>query len=230
MLHTSFVLTSILIVGKLLIAAGTIFGQWTVLREVRARGPHRRYECRCSCGRRGIVFQTHLQARRSVRCRPCGIQVSAGKNKGLTRNVKHGETRRRKRSPEFETWSSIKQRCHNQNYHGYRLYGGRGIRVALEWRNDFTAFLAHIGRRPSLKHSIDRIDNARGYEPGNVRWATRIMQARNRRTNRVIEVNGVRRVLAEWAEVTGLKGKTIEARLRREWTPEASMVPLPKVK
>ncbi len=75
----------------------------------------------------------------------------------------------------------MKTRCYNTKYRDYAHWGGRGITVCDAWRDDFAAFFAHVGVRPSRGHSIDRIDNERGYEPGNVRWATYSQQNNNRR-------------------------------------------------
>jgi hypothetical protein len=74
-------------------------------------------------------------------------------------------------------------RCNNPSARGYKDYGGRGIKVCEEWRgvDGFQKFFDHVGKRPSNKHSIDRIDVNKDYEPGNVRWATRTVQNRNKR-------------------------------------------------
>ncbi len=77
----------------------------------------------------------------------------------------------------------MKGRCHDPRNNRYAEYGARGITVCEEWRNDFAAFFAHVGERPSVKHSIDRIDVNRVYEPGNVRWASIVQQANNKRSN-----------------------------------------------
>jgi hypothetical protein len=74
----------------------------------------------------------------------------------------------------------MKRRCLRPSHPGFRYYGGRGIKIDPLWVNDFPAFFAHVGPRPSPGHSLDRIDNWRNYEPGNVRWATREEQASNR--------------------------------------------------
>ena len=86
-------------------------------------------------------------------------------------------------TPEYNLWSKIKQRCYNANNISYQNYGGRGIKMANEWYNSFNSFYSYIGKRPSSRHSLDRIDNNGNYEPGNVRWATIHEQCANKRTN-----------------------------------------------
>lgn len=90
---------------------------------------------------------------------------------------KHGHSK----LPEYQCWQQIKQRCLNPNHRHYPDYGGRGISVDARWMNDFEAFLKDVGPRPSSKHSLDRIDNEKGYETGNVRWVTSKVQNNNRR-------------------------------------------------
>jgi hypothetical protein len=81
---------------------------------------------------------------------------------------------------EYNIWNGMIRRCCNPRDPGFPSYGGRGIGVSPRWRHDFMAFFADIGPRPSLGHSLDRLDNTRGYEPGNCRWATRSQQQRNK--------------------------------------------------
>lgn len=94
--------------------------------------------------------------------------------------LKHGLSN----TPEYKCWQQLKARCLNPNHRAYPDYGGRGITVHESWGDDFMAFLEHVGQRPSPKHSLDRIDNDRGYEPGNVRWVTEGRQNTNRRPHR----------------------------------------------
>jgi len=94
---------------------------------------------------------------------------------------RHGSARKGKITPEFAAWCAAKDRCSNPNNDHYCYYGGRGIRMAGEWLNDFAAFLAHIGPKPSPELSLDRIDVDGHYEPGNVRWATSSEQRLNQR-------------------------------------------------
>jgi DNA-binding MarR family transcriptional regulator len=86
----------------------------------------------------------------------------------------------RTKLPEYGIWTGIIARCSNQKHKNYKRYGGRGIGVCQAWRDDFENFYRDMGPRPSGRHSIDRVDNDRGYEPGNCRWATPREQVLNR--------------------------------------------------
>lgn len=115
-------------------------------------------------------------------------------------------------TPEFKAWVEAKQRCHNPNNGKFKWYGARGIAVCKEWLKNFSAFYDHVGPRPNGT-SLDRIDNSKGYEPGNVRWAPKIVQANNTRFNKQITALGRTQTMAQWACETGLKQQTIWARL-----------------
>lgn len=91
----------------------------------------------------------------------------------------HGESR--PASVEYRTWRHMLERCLNPDHPNYRYYGGRGITVCQRWQKSFETFVADVGRRPTNNLSLDRINNDGNYEPGNVRWATRAEQTRNRR-------------------------------------------------
>ena len=168
----------------------------------------------CDCGATNVVTGSHL---RQGRTKSCGCQTA--ELVGATHR-KHGESHL---TTEYVTWCSMRQRCADPASRSYPLYGGRGITVCDEWRDDYAAFLAHVGRRPSPRHSLDRIDNERGYEPGNVRWALPEVQARNTRSNRLITHDGQTFCLAEWSARTGIHRATIDVRLGLGWSPERAL-------
>lgn len=121
--------------------------------------------------------------------------------------------------PEYKAWDSMIDRCCNPRNKDWKWYGAKGVTVAAEWRHDAVAFIKHVGPRPSPKHSLDRYPNREGsYEPGNVRWATPVEQARNRSNNRVVTYGGKRMVLIEAAEAAGLRYSMVVNRLSKGWT------------
>ena len=124
--------------------------------------------------------------------------------------------------PEYSVWRSMIARCYNEDDESFENYGARGIAVSAKWTgpDGFKRFLNDVGRRPSELHSIDRIDNDGDYTPGNVRWATRDQQCRNRRSNVMITVNGETLCMLDWANRLGVWSSTIAARLRLGWTEE----------
>lgn len=95
------------------------------------------------------------------------------------RNWKHGLCG----APTHNSWKNMFARCLNKKQKHFKHYGGRGIKICERWM-DFNNFLADMGERPSLKHSIDRIDCSGNYEPGNCRWATQKEQMNNIRRNK----------------------------------------------
>ncbi|SPA00497.1 conserved hypothetical protein [Cupriavidus taiwanensis] len=92
--------------------------------------------------------------------------------------------------PEYTAWVDMIQRCTNPKQESYADYGGRGITVCPEWREDFGRFLADLGPRPSPKHSLERRDIHESYCPSNCRWATNIEQQNNKRTNVISLADG----------------------------------------
>jgi hypothetical protein len=124
-------------------------------------------------------------------------------------------------TPEYSVWRGMKARCLNPKNKYFAKYSPRGMWPP--WQTDFLAFFEHIGPRPSPWHTVERIDNSRGYFPGNVRWATAAEQAINRRDNIWLEHDGKRLTVAQWARVLGLQVSTIHKRLDRGWPPERAL-------
>lgn len=125
--------------------------------------------------------------------------------------------------PEYRHWINMRSRCNTPSSTNYSEYGGRGIRVFDKWNKSFDDFLADVGRRPTNRHSIDRIDVDGNYEPGNVRWATPTQQLRNTRRNRLVNVDGVQMTLADAVERSDLLYNTVLYRLKRGWTIEQAL-------
>jgi len=116
----------------------------------------------------------------------------------------------------------MKGRCLNPNEDAYARYGGRGITGCERWQS-FENFLADMGTRPSPHHTIERIDNTRGYSPDNCVWATWIEQENNRKDNRRITFQERNLTLAQWVKVTGICWSTIHRRLKRGWSAEKTL-------
>ena len=135
----------------------------------------------------------------------------------------HGKSHNPEFSATYKTWQMMRARCNNPNYDQYRNYGGRGIKICARWDN-FELFLVDMGKRPSLAYSIERIDNSKGYEPGNCRWATKREQQNNRRDTIFATLNGVTKPIKIWAAEFGLKYGTVDFRIHgRRWTPEEAV-------
>lgn len=193
---------------------GRRFGRLTVIGLADKRVNKKlHYRCRCDCGNEAVVMGVQLRIGKTRSCGCLSSEMTA------TRNRKHGAIQKvngkRRPSPEYTSWQQIKDRCFNRNNIGYANYGGRGITMSERWVTDFTAFLADVGPKPSRSHSIERLDNDRGYEPGNCVWATRSEQSKNRRNVRYYTYQGATLCLADWARELGMRWHTLQARVTR---------------
>jgi hypothetical protein len=159
----------------------------------------------------------------SSRCKPCTLIKRAKYREANRLRLKETAKADRRRFPERGCWHVMIARCYKPSHEFYSQYGGRGIRVCDRWRDSFESFLADMGPRPSLQHSIDRIDVNGDYEPTNCRWSTQTEQMRNTRSNRMLTAFGKTQCVAAWAEETGLPAGTILDRLRFNWTVEDTL-------
>ena len=165
---------------------GQRFGKLVVLaRAPRGGAKHRqaKWSCRCDCGN---MSDTDGGGLRAGRVTSCGCVKRQTWRKAVAATVTTGY----RPHPLYPLWDSMVRRCHRPTNTAYGRYGARGITVCHEWRSDLLAFAAYMGDRPSPQHSIDRINNDGNYEPGNVRWATRHVQASNKSNTVWVEVNG----------------------------------------
>jgi hypothetical protein len=117
-------------------------------------------------------------------------------------------------TPEYLIWRAMRDRCRNPKSKGYAFYGGRGITVCDRWAGSFTAFIADVGWRPSPELTLERAENDKGYEPGNVRWATRKEQASNRRV-RLDRIMLGGDTIEQFASKWGIPYQTVYRRLRK---------------
>ena len=189
---------------------GRRFGRLVALRRVESdSGGRTVWECRCDCG-------TIKRIR------------AASLTQGLTKScgcLRHGKSKTRL----YHIWAHMIQRCEDPKSNRFHLYGGRGVSVCKEWREDFMNFYSWAvqnGYTDTL--SIDRIDVNGNYEPGNCRWATAKKQSNNLSVNRKITFNKVTKTLSEWAAITGIDRRTIAARLDLQgWTVEQALTVQP---
>lgn len=199
--------------AKRLDLEGQRFGRLLVISEA---GKHKNgnytWNCLCDCGNSCVIAGSNLKSGGTV---SCGCRRREG---FIERTVTHGCTRERRRMAEYNIWNGIKERCLNPNNPSYVDYGARGITVCEEWKRSFETFLQDMGLRPSPKHSIDRINNDGPYSSENCRWSTQKEQTRNKRSNVYLSLNGVRKTLMEWSEITGIKFCTIHARKKAGWS------------
>jgi len=169
---------------------GQRFGRLTVIREASrvqcGNGRNiRAWECLCDCGNTTIKTAVYLSPYRSGKNElGCGCSRA---EKTIARCTKHGLAKRGEQPKEYGIWKTMRRRCEGGTQ-DRQYYTERGITVCPEWE-DFATFIADMGFRPSPQHSLDRIDNDKGYSKDNCRWATPVEQRRNQR--RYIEQHGV---------------------------------------
>lgn len=195
--------------GKFIDMTGQRYGRLIVLGrspEVR-RDKHIQWLCRCDCGQDTTVIG-HLMRRGHTRSCGC-LMVEAA----AAINRSHGKSKTR----TYRIWKGMHRRCSKPGSSRYEYYGGRGIAVCERWCS-FENFFADMGEAGDM--SLDRLDNSKGYEPGNCVWANKTVQARNQRTNRMIKHDGQTLCLAEWADHLGMSRHVIQARLKLGWSVE----------
>lgn len=163
------------------------------------------WRCLCDCGKTTLVRGSSLVQGRTASC-GCGVAERARmpRTHGLSKSSFYGR------------WRAMRSRCGRERNSQYHNYGGRGITVCSRWKH-FELFYADMAPTFFEGAELDRKDTNGNYDPGNCRWVRSVDQQRNKRSNRMVTLNGVRRTLVEWSEVSGVKASTILARIRRGW-------------
>ncbi len=177
---------------------GLKFNKLTVVAKAHTAG-HIYWTCVCECGGVTVVAGNKLRGGKTMSC-------------GCARQ-KHGGSRVGRVDKLYKVWLSMRERCNNTKQKNYNNYGGRGITVCIEW-GSYATFSADMGMRP-VGHTLERIDNDKGYSKDNCRWATYQEQAENTRVVRMIEFNGVTKHLSGWARFYNIPTPTLHTWCKR---------------
>ena len=172
------------------------------------------WTCKCDCGSTKIILGSSLTH---------GYTTSCGcYNREILRNkqLKHDKSN----TKLYKVWQAMKTRCYNENFIYYSNYGGRGIKMCDEWKNNFAAFCSwSIANGYEDGLTIDRINVDGNYEPSNCRWITRTQQNNNMRKNIFIEYNGKKQTITEWATELNLNRTALYYRIKRGWDAEKAL-------
>lgn len=190
--------------------------------SISSTGGRTRWLCRCDCGKEPDVEASNLIRGQVKSCGCHRAEVSRALH------TTHGQ----RDTPTYRSWANIKARTTNPKCKEYKWYGARGIFMCDEWLNSFEKFFGYIGSPPAANLTVDRIDNDKGYVPGNVRWATQKTQSNNKSNNLVIVAHGRSQTASEWSDETGILRSTISARIKNGWSGEEAVSrkpsPLPR--
>ena len=201
---------------------GRVVERLTVIEQtddyVAPNGRHYdQWLCRCECGNPNLVVVLGQSLKRK-HTKSCGCLIGDSSRRRFTTH--HGSYEKL-----YKIRIQIIDRCYNPKNKRYKDYGGRGITVCDEWRNDYTSFkqwAIESGYQDGL--TIDREDNNGNYEPNNCRWVSNKVQSNNMRRNRLIEFNGKTQTVSQWADEVGLKYDTLYGRLfTSHWSVERAL-------
>lgn len=202
---------------------GQKFNRLTVISRDKSKRTRRGtyWLCRCDCGNYTVVDRYKLI---SGHTKSCGCYQRERSREIHRKTIKHNMSKTR----IYRVWSSMMDRCFNPNSKERRLYGGRGITVCEEWRDfrNFCKWAYETGYQEDAaygKCTIDRIDVNGNYEPSNCRWVDLKAQSRNTRCNVVVDYQGEKHCLSEWAEIKGISYNRLHQRIKSGWTFEQAI-------
>lgn len=201
--------------GKIIDLTGQRFGRLTVIEFAgKDSAHHSRWLCQCSCGNKKIVNRSNLVLGKILSC-GCLRREQASQL-----NRTHGQSDTRL----YSIYCNMISRTENPNASAYDCYGGRGIKICAEWRNNFGAFRDwSLSNGYNNNLSIDRIDNDLGYVPSNCRWVPTNEQFNNRRSSCLITYQGTTRTKKQWSRALGINYHTLCNRLAAGWTVERAL-------
>lgn len=185
---------------------GQKYNKLKVLEFAEIKNGHTFWKCLCDCGN---TLNAEAYNLKSSHTKSCGCE----KTRLIKEKVENSWTK----VDEYKVYSGMLSRCNNPNNKSYINYGDRGIKVCKKWseqRYGFLEFYKSVGRRPTKHHEIERLDNNRGYEPGNCAWVIRDVNAKNKRNTLKIEHNGQTKTARVWAKEYGLQYGTVYWRYR----------------
>lgn len=197
---------------------GQTFCNLTVTERSETIKKRRMWKCSCKCGGERVVAGKYL---RNGDVKSCGCLRGYASTHS---NCSHGEASIYTRTPEYDTWSHMKNRCLNTKNKDFKWYGGRGIKICERWLNSYEDFLSDMGRRPA-GGTLDRKDSNGDYCKDNCRWITIQEQQRNKRSNHLITINGVTKILEDWCLDFHISRKTVHGRINLGWAIEDLFLP-----
>ena len=192
----------------IILEVGDKINRLTLIERI---GKRKYFVCECECGNILRVEQHRLLSGQTKSC-GCYSRDLLKKNRTV-----HGKRNHRL----YSIWGSMKSRCYYKNKDNYKYYGGKGIEVCEEWKNDFQEFYEWAmknGYKEGL--SIDRIDNSKNYKPSNCKFSNQTEQVRNRSNSVWLKYNGENRHLKEWCDIYDINYKLAHARYKKGWSFE----------
>lgn len=198
-----------------MITVGQQFGRLTVVAKIGTRNKSVFWKCSCSCGRDGVEVRAgNLMKGDTQSCGCLRKEVSSATHRT------HGESH----SPVHERWMKMRRRCSEPTDPDYPNYGERGITVCQQWAKSYEQFAADMGPPPSPEHTLERRDVNGNYSPDNCYWALRDVQNNNKRNNVVLELDGKRLTLSQWARELGVNYSTLRKRIQMGWSDRETLL------
>lgn len=201
---------------------GRVFGRLTVLKQVedhiQPSGQHQaQWLCECNCSEHNKIKVIGSNLKRG-NTNSCGCIY---KETRQVINKTHGDSQRERL---YTIWANMKSRCFNKNNKDYEVYGGRGITICEEWKEDYVAFKEWaLSNGYNNNLTIDRINVDKNYSPSNCRWVDMVTQENNRTNNHMLDFNGEYHTVQEWSRITGINASTLYTRLSRGWSVEKTL-------